>query len=459
MIAEPRQDETEEEDDIVLNERFLAQVHEAVVAGDAPALHALLDDLHAADIADLIEQVGSGERAELLELMGGLDGDVLSELDEGLREEVIAQLEPEELAEAVRDLESDDVVDLIEDLESDQAAAVLGALDSADRAVVEQSLSYPEESAGRLMQREVVMAPEFWSVGDAIDFMREAEELPEQFYHVIVVDPRLRPVGYVTLGSILAAPRATPLNALYEDSFRTVEATRPEEDVAYLFNQYHLISMPVVDSDDRLVGVITIDDAMTVLDEEHEEDMMLMAGVGESSLSDTILETAQQRFGWLFVNLLTAILASAVIALFADVVDQIVALAIAMPIVASMGGNAGTQSLTVAVRAMATRDLTGANAYRVVVRETAVGFLNGLIYGVILGTVGWLWFDNAMLGLVLAVAMWLNLIVAGLAGIAIPLGLEKAGIDPALASGTLVTTVTDVVGFFCFLSLASWLLL
>ncbi len=443
-----------------LTDSVMAAIKSAVLAQDKMALDDALLDLHPADIADLIEQLGASDRSELLELMGGIDGDVLSELDEALRDEVIEQLEPHELAEAVRDLESDDVVDLIEDLEEEQAEAVMEALDDADRVVVQQSMSFPEDSAGRLMQREVVMAPEHWTVGDAIDYFRNAEELPSQFYHVIVVDPKLKPVGYVTLGVILASARNRPLSDLMEESFRVVEATVPEEDVAYLFNQYHLISMPVVDANERLIGVITIDDAMIVLDEEHEEDMLLMAGVGgESSLSDSILETTKQRLGWLFVNLVTAILASMVIAYFADVVDQIVALAIVMPIVASMGGNAGTQALAVAVRAMATRDLTVANAKRVILRETGVGFLNGMVYGSLMGVIGYLWFDSAALGLVLMVAMWLNLVVAGCAGIVIPVLLERVKLDPALASAPLVTTVTDVVGFFAFLKLAQWVLL
>ncbi|MEP3299829.1 MAG: magnesium transporter [Pseudoruegeria sp.] len=443
-----------------LSERIVADILAAIETEDKPQLNLALEELHPADIADLIEQVSPSERTELLELMGAIDGDVLSELDESLRDEVIEQLEPHELAEAVRELDSDDVVDLIEDLEEEQAEAVMEALDDADRVVVEQSMSFPEESAGRLMQREVVMAPEHWTVGDAIDFLRNADELPNQFYHVVVVDPRLKPVGYVSLGMILGAARPRPLTDLMEESFRVVEATMPEEEVAYLFNQYHLISMPVVDENERLIGVITIDDAMVVLDEEHEEDMLLMAGVGgESSLSDSILETTKQRLGWLFVNLVTAILASLVIAMFSDVVDQIVALAIVMPIVASMGGNAGTQALAVAVRAMATRDLTVANAKRVILRETGVGFLNGLVYGSLMGVIGYFWFGSIALGGVLMVAMWLNLIVAGTAGIVIPVVLERVKLDPALASAPLVTTVTDVVGFFAFLKLAQWVLL
>ena len=310
------------------------------------------------------------------------------------------------------------------------------------------------------MQREVVMAPEHWNVGQAIDYMRESEDLPEQFYHMVLVDPRLRPIGNVTLGRIMGTKREVPLADLLEETFQVIPADQDEEDVAYAFNQYHLISAPVVDGDGRLAGVITIDDAMAVLDDEHEEDILRLAGVGEeSSLADRVIETTKRRFPWLAVNLVTAVFASLVIAQFEATIAQFVALAVLMPIVASMGGNAGTQSLTVAVRAMATRDLTGANVWRVIRREVLVGFVNGVIFAVVMGIVGVIWFGSPALGGVIAAAMVINLVVAGLAGTVIPVLLEKVGVDPALASGAFVTTVTDVVGFFAFLGLAATLLL
>lgn len=457
-IADPVE---REDDDYALNNRTVAAIRLAVAAGDADRLSALLAPLHAADIADLLEQVDSGQRREILLLAGSaIDGEVLSELDESIREEVIDFLPQHVLAEAVRDLESDDVVDLVEDLEEPQQNAILDALEDADRAAVEQSLSYPEYSAGRLMQREVVVAPEHWNVGEAIDFMRSSKkEMPDQFYHIIVVDPKMKPIGYVTLGKILSTSRKVKLVNILEDSFRTIPVTQPESDVAYAFNQYHLISAPVVDDDGRLVGVITIDDAMSVLDEEHEEDILRLAGVGEGSLSDRVIETTRQRFPWLFVNLITAILASLVISQFEGTIAKFVALAVLMPIVASMGGNAGTQSLTVAVRAIATKDLTGSNVWRVVRREALVGLINGLIFAAVMGAVGVFWFGTPMLGAVIATAMVINLVIAGLAGSLIPVTLDKLGVDPALASGAFVTTVTDVVGFFAFLGLAAVLLL
>ena len=429
----------------------------AVESEDRAGLDALLEPLHAADIADLLEQIGGADRRALLALWSHeIDGEILSEISDAIREEVVESLPREVLVDAVRDLETDDVVDLLEDLEQPQQDLILEALTVADRAAVEQAMAYPEYSAGRLMQRETVVGPEHWTVGQAIDFLRESKQLPDQFYHVILVDPRMKPVGYVTLGRVLSARRDVALRDIVEDSFRTIEASEPEADVAYVFNQYHLISCPVVDNAGRLVGVITIDDAMNVLDEEHQEDMLRLAGVGdESSISDRVLETARQRLPWLFVNLLTAILASLVIAQFEDAIARLVALAVLMPIVASMGGNAATQSLTVAVRALATRDLTGANVGRVIRRETVVGLLNGLFFAVVMGLVSWVWFGDPGLGAVIAAAMVVNLVVAGMAGILVPVMMERAGVDPALASGTFVTTVTDVVGFFVFLGLAA----
>ncbi|SFQ95301.1 magnesium transporter [Poseidonocella sedimentorum] len=450
----------EEDEDYALRPKAVAAILFAVDAGDAAKLATLMAPLHAADIADLLEQINTYDRRRLLELYHPeIDGEILSELDETLREEVIAILSPENLADAVRDLDTDDVVDLVEDLDEDRQEEILDALDDSDRIAVEQALSYPEFSAGRLMQREVVMAPEHWTVGDAIDHMRSAEELPKQFYHIVVVDPRLHPIANVTLGRLMAARRETPLVELTEEMFRTFPVTQYEGDVAYAFNQYHLISAPVVDEEGRLVGQITIDDAMAVLDEEHEEDILRLAGVGEGSLSDKVFDTVKRRFPWLAVNLVTAVLASLVIAQFEAAITQIVALAVLMPIVASMGGNAGTQSLTVAVRAIATRDLTGANVWRVIRREVLVGLVNGVVFAVVMGIVGLFWFGSPALGYVIAVAMVINLVVAGLAGTVIPVALEKLGVDPALASGAFVTTVTDVVGFFAFLGLAVVVLL
>ena len=446
----------------VLDRKAVAAILEAVEANDQAHLTQLMEPLHAADIADLLEQIDEDDRAALIRLYGQeFDGEILSELDESVREEVISILTPQVLTQAVRELDSDDVVDLIEDLEDAQQETILDALEETDRVAVEQALNWPEYSAGRLMQREVVTAPEHWTVGQAIDHLRatKEEDLPDQFYHIVMVDPRLHPVGNVTLGKLMRSRRETRLADILEETFQIIPAMRDEGDVAYAFNQYHLISAPVVDEEGRLIGVITIDDAMAVLDEEHEEDILRLAGVGEGSLSDRVTETTKQRLPWLAVNLVTAIAASVVISQFEAAIAQIVALAVLMPIVASMGGNAGTQSLTVAVRAIATKDLTGSNVWRVIRREVLVGLVNGLIFAVIMGIVGVLWFGSPGLGYVIATAMVINLVVAGLAGTGIPILLERFGVDPALASGAFVTTVTDVVGFFAFLGLAAMVLL
>ena len=449
-----------DEDGYPLNKQAVSRIMYAVDTDDREMLWAEMEPLHPADIADLLEQSNAYDRRRLITLYGGeFDGDILSELDESIREEVIGLLTPEVLAEAVRELDSDDVVDLLEDLDEAQQEAILDVLEDSDRVAVEQSLTYPEYSAGRLMQREVVMAPEHWSVGDVIDFMRNAEDLPEQFYHIILVDPRLHPVGNVTLGRIMAARRDVPLRDMVEETFHVISVTQYEGDVAYAFNQYHLISAPVVDEEGRLVGVITIDDAMIVLDEEHEEDIMRLAGVGEGGLNDSVIATSKQRVPWLAVNLATAILASLVIAQFEAAIAQLVALAVLMPIVASMGGNAATQSLTVAVRALATKDLTGSNVWRVLMREVLVGLINGVIFAVTMGIVGVVWFGGPELGYVIAAAMVINLVVPGFAGAGIPVVMDRLGVDPALGSGTFVTTVTDVVGFFAFLGLAAMFLL
>ncbi|NBB98192.1 MAG: magnesium transporter [Alphaproteobacteria bacterium] len=459
-MSDDRKDDFLDDDAFDPESGDLRLVMKAVDAQDAQRLFDLFAPLHPADIADILEQIGPDKRRALVLLYGAeFDGDILSELDENIRDEVVGYLRPEVLADAVRDMDSDDVVDLLEDLEESQRGAILDALEAPDRDAAREALSYPEYSAGRLMQREFVAVPEDWTVGQTIDMMRASQDFPDQFYHVFLVTPQGVPTGNVTLGRLLSSNRDTALSSILEDSFHSFALDEEEGNVAYAFNQYHLISGPVVDTDGRLVGVITIDDAMAVLDEEHEEDMLRMAGAGEGSLSDGVLETTWQRMPWLGVNLVTAIIASLVIAIFEATIETLVALAVLMPIVASMGGNAGTQSMAVAVRGLATRDLTGANVWRVIRRETLVGLTNGFIFALVMGAVGYVWFGSLMLAGVIAAAMVINLVVAGLSGIGLPALLDRLGVDPALASGTFVTTVTDVVGFFAFLGLATILML
>ena len=454
-------DEITQLDDETLAARRVQAILAAVEAGDAPRLDAILQPLHAADIADVLEQIGPFDRRALLSLWSGeIDGEILSEIDESIREEVIEFLPHAVVAVAMRELDTDDLVDILEDLDAPQQGLILDALEKADRVAVEQALGYPEGSAGRLMQREMVVAPLHWTVGEAIDHLRESDHLPDQFYHVILVDPRMKPQGYVTLGRVLSSAAWVQLRELTEDSFRTIKVTDEEADVAYIFNQYHLISCPVVDADGRLVGVITIDDAMNVLDEEHEEDILRLAGVGdESSVSDGSIATARQRLPWLVINLLTASISAFVISRFEATITAIVMLAALMPIVASTGGIAGTQSLAVSVRALATRDLTQSNARRVVLRELGAGVLNGVALALILGLTGAAIFGDIKLGVVLGLAMICNQVVAALGGVLVPLTMSRMGLDPALASGTFVTTLTDVMGFLAFLGFATMLLL
>ncbi len=448
------------EEDYGLNVSLVDAVREVVEQGSQQQLLSLLDPLHEADIADILEQISPSEREALLTLWGReIDGEVLSELEEGVRDEVMRDLPDDLLAEAVRDLETDDVVYLVEDLDEPQQEKLLEKLDDADRIAVERALTYDEDSAGRLMQREVVVAPEHWTVGDIIDYMRGADHLPESFYDVIVVDPLMHPVGEVRLATIMGTAREVPIADLMEKDFRTIPVDQDIEDVAYAFNQYHMVSAPVVDPEGRLVGVITIDDAMEVLEDEVEEDMNRLAGVGDEDLTDKVWRIVRARFPWLSVTLFSSILSATVISQFTDAIGQIVALAVLMPIVASMGGNAGTQTLTVAVRALATRDLTSSNAMRIVMREVMVGLMNGVVFAIVIGVAGGGWFQDPMLGVVLAMAMVVNMLVAGLAGILVPITLDKLGADPALASGAFVTTVTDIIGFFSFLGLAAWMLL
>jgi magnesium transporter len=440
---------------------LVAQVAAALDERDAPLVRRLLGEQHPADIADILEQLNADQLTRVANLAADvLTGEVLSEIEADTREILVGELDAGQLAAAVTDLDSDDVIEVVEELEPDVRDAVLAELSETDREAVETSLAFDEDTAGRLMQREFVAAPEFWTVGHVIDHMREqADELPDIFHEVYVVDPGFRPVGTVHISSLMRAGRAMKLADLMVRPQTLIRPETDQEEAAYLFQKYHLFSAPVIDESGRLSGMLTIDDMVDVIQDENKEDMLALAGVNEAGLADTVLRTVRARAPWLLVNLATAILASGVIALFEGAIDAIVALAVLMPIVASMGGNAGTQSLAVAVRAMASRDLTSANTSRVVWRELATGLVNGLLFAVVMAIVAVIWFQDLRLAGVIAVAMVLNLAFAGLAGILIPLGLQRAGADPAVASSVFVTTVTDVVGFWAFLGLATLILL
>lgn len=447
--------------DFTITARFVADVIAALDDGVRDRTRALVDPLRPADLADLMGLIDRDEMAELLAVLGDdLDPEVLSELDEHVRDDILEILDPKDVAAAITELDTDDAVYVLEDLGQAEQQKILQQMPAVDRAAVEEALQYPEDSAGRLMQRDLIGVPSFWTVGQVIDYMRETKDLPDDFYEVFVVSPAFHPTGTIALGQLLRSQRGTLIEDIADTDLDTIDVMMDQEDIAYRFEQYGLVSAPVVDAAGRLVGVIMADDVFSIISEEAEEDIKRLAGIGEDAeISDTVLETTRYRFPWLFVNLLTAIAASAVIAMFEDLIEKVVALAVLMPIVASMGGNAGTQSLTVAVRALATKDLTSANARRVVYREGAVGALNGFGFAIILGIAGGWWAGSAMIGMVLAVAMVVNMLSAGLAGILIPLALEKAGADPAVSSSVFVTTVTDVIGFFAFLGLAAMVLL
>jgi magnesium transporter len=442
----------------------VVQVKEALDAGDDARVAQLLEPLHDADIADIVQNLSPDHRRTIVGIIR-LDErpDVLAELDEAVRDDVIEQLGVAETAAAVAGLETDDAVHVLETLDESDQRQVLESIPQPERLLLEEALAYPEYSAGRLMQRELVAVPSFWTVGETIDHLRYLGErapdrLPVDFHAVYVVDPGHRLVGSVPLGRLLCAQRWVALAEIIVTDIRTVTTDTDQEEVAFLFRQRDLIAAPVVDAAGRLVGMITIDDVVDVIDEVHEDAIMHLGGVGADDLHRHALATTRSRFTWLLVNLGTAILASLVIGLFDATIQQMVALAVLMPIVASMGGNAGTQTLTVAVRALATKELTRANALRVIAKELLVGALNGALFAVIAGVIAWLWFGNPLISVIIGLAMIINLVMAALAGAVIPLALERLRIDPAVASAVFVTTVTDVVGFFAFLGLATLIL-
>ncbi len=460
IMDDPHGGRVQPDEGYVLTDEFIYEVEDALEAEDAKRLTELLHPLHVADLADLLEYLTRAERHDAIEILGAdLDPEVIAYLDPAVREEAIEQLGPRGLARALSALDSDDAVEIFEDLDEDFQRRILSTLPKAYRTLLEESLNYPEDSAGRLMQRETVAVPSAWTVGETIDHMRESEDLPDDFYDLFIVNPKHRPIGTIPLSRVLRTRRPVRLTEIMDTDLHVLPIEMDQEDVAYQFRQYGLVSAPVVDEAGRLLGVITVDDVVHVIDEEAEEDLMMMGGVTETDLYSAALDTAKARFSWLVVNLLTAIMASLVIGLFQKSIEKAVALAVLMPIVASMGGNAGTQTLTVAVRSLAMKDLTGANALRFIGKEMLVGAFNGLAFAVLTGTVAWLWFGSPGLGLLMAVAMIVNMLVAGLSGTLIPIGLERVGIDPAIASSVFLTTVTDVIGFFAFLGLAALFLL
>jgi magnesium transporter len=448
------------DEDYVLTASFVEKVVDAADDGDGLRLRSLLEDLHPADVADLMGFLTAEHRGVVvLWLPPDLLAETLPELDDGIREEVLEQVAPGTLAEALQELDSDDAAAVVEDLEDDQREKVLAAMPATERAAIENSLGYAEDTAGRLMQREVMAAPLFWSVGDTIDHVRaQGEDLPELFFDIYVVDPHNKPVGGIPISGLLRAARTVKLSDLMEP-VNGIAADTDQEEVAYIFEKYHLISAPVVDSAGRLVGQITVDDIVNIIQEENREDILRLAGVSDESRGAGVFGVVRSRIPWLVVNLGTALFASSVIGAFTKEIQALVQLAILMPVVASIGGNSGTQALTVAVRALASRELNSANAMRILSREVLVGLFNGTAIAILLGGVSFLWFHLPLLSLTIGLAVLINLVAASLAGTLVPLALDRLDRDPAVASPVFVTWITDTVGFLSFLGLAGVILL
>ncbi|MGE0735069.1 MAG: magnesium transporter [Alphaproteobacteria bacterium] len=433
---------------------------DAAQTGDARLVRRLIHPLHYSDVADLIERLDPETRDRVLEYTGRtLDPKVLAELDDQVREQIVEQLDTKQIVAAATELETDDAVELIEDLDKETAEEVLEALPEEEREAIEEALSYPEESAGRRMQSETVVVPVTWTVGETIDHMRESVDLPTDFYDVFVVDQLGKPIGTIPLNRLLRTRRPVKIGQIMKGDLTVIPATMDQEEAALLFKQRDLTSAPVVDENGKLVGMITVDDMVDVIEKETEEDMLRLAGVAESDIHFPAMTTAQLRIRWLIVTLCNTIVASIVISQFQATIEKIVALAVLMPIVAAMGGNAGMQVVTVTVRALATKHLTPGNMFRVVRKEVLVGLMNGVALAAVMGTITAFWFHNTSLSLVLAGAMLFNMIWAGIAGTLIPLALFRMRIDPAIAAGPFLTTTTDVLGFFVFLGVATLFLI
>ena len=416
-----------------------------------------LEDIHNADIAELLQNLDPVLRLSLLNIIRDrFDPEILTYLNDSLRDEIVETLDIKQLASNAKQLDIDDAVDLVEDLEKEDQNTFLENLEEEERNLIEQGLNYPEDSAGRLMQRKFVSIDQWWNVGQAIDYLRgNKKKLPEDFYDIYLVDKDRKVEGVVPLGRLMGSKRNVKLSSLKNKELRVIEINTDQEEVAYQFSKYGLVSAPVIDEQKKILGSITVDDVVDVIEEEREEDILKLGGVGHTDIYNSVVDTTKSRISWLIVNLMTAVVASIVIGLFEAAIEKVVALAILMPIVASMGANAGTQTLTVAVRALAVKELTTSNALKIITKETLIGGINGIIFAVVISLVSIYWFQDFMLGVIIGLAMVLNLILAGFAGTIIPLALEKMKIDPALASAVILTTITDVFGFLSFLGLAT----
>ncbi|MCM2472288.1 magnesium transporter [Rhizobium sp. CG5] len=436
---------------------FLAMVGAAIADRDVLFLRQSVARLHESEMGDLIESIQPEQRYALVRLLGDdFDMTALTEVDETIRLQIVEQMSNAQIAAAIGDLDSDDAVYILEDLDHADREEILAQLPFTERVRLRRALDYPESSAGRRMQTEFVAVPPFWTVGQTIDYMRDEEGLPETFTQIFVIDPTFKLLGTIDLDRILRAKRQVKIETIMRETNHPIPAEMDQEEAAQVFEQYDLLSAAVVDENGRLVGVLTIDDVVDVIQEEAEEDLMRLGGVGDEELSDSVRETSRSRVPWLLVNLVTAFLSASVISMFEATIEEVVALAILMPIVAGMGGNAGSQTMTVTVRALATRNLDIHNAWRVARREAGVGLINGVLIGTLVGTVAGFWFQDYHIGGLIATAMLINMFAAAMAGILIPLLLDRAGADPAVSSAVFVTAITDTTGFFSFLGLATW---
>ena len=441
---------------IIFNNEFIDKIIVDIEAANNLEIKASLKDLHAADIAELLEFLSTSQRTYLLNQLDSDDyTDVLAELDDSIIDQTVNLLQHEKVAKSISDMETDDAVGLIESLEPDTQKKILDKVSAEDREIFNESLNYPEDTAGRRMQKEIVSMPSFWTVGQAIDYLRDEEELPEDFFELFIVDPSNKPLGSVSVSKVLRSNRKIRLNDITIESPIFIPADMDQEEAAMIFEKYSLVSAGVVDKNGRLIGRLTADDIMWVLQEEAEEDILRMGGVIETEMNQGIIKSTRKRFIWLFLNLLTAILASIVISLFDASIEKMVALAILMPIVASMGGNAGTQTLTLTVRALATKDLVQNNRRKIFSKEISISILNSIIFAIITAVAAQLWFQDFYLSIIVGSAMVVNILSAGFFGFLIPYGLNYFRVDPAIASSVFVTTITDVVGFLSFLGLAS----
>ena len=439
------------------NKEFISVFNKKIKDNDTEFLNKTLKELHPSDSADIIENLLPESRSKLIELEGfSLDPEIFIELNESIQTEIFILLSTGSIVNILRRLESDNALQILENLDDNKKNIVLDKLPPKDRFILQEGLSYPEDSAARIMQREFAAIPSDWSVGQTIDYLRENKDLPEEFLEIFIVDTNFKPIGTVPSSKVLRTSRESKMNSIMNETQVLIPVDMDKEEVGHIFENYNLVSAGVVDKDNKLVGMITGDDVFTVLKEEAEEDVLRLAGVGDEEITDSIFKKTKRRFNWLLLNLFTALLATWVISKFGATIEQMVALAFLMPIVASMGGNAGMQTLAVTIRAIATKELSSSNFGKVVTKEFVIGVLNGIIFALITGVIVQLWFKESNLSILIGVSMVLNMMVAGLFGILVPVSLKKLNIDPAIASSVFVTTITDVIGFLSFLGIGAY---